>query len=370
MHCRKCQKELPEGALFCCWCGVPQLRQRREKTDIAVPKPTRMASGEWRIQLRLDGQSTVIKAETERECIAKAKAAKLGILEIKRSPEKITLTKAIDRYIEDKSAVLSPSTIRGYRTIQKNYFQSLLPLQVGSITQQIAQKAVNDETKKHATKTVYNAWSFIRTVIQSVTGESLSVTTAQVVSDEALWLTPEQITVFCKAIKGTPIEIGALLALSSLRRSEIFALKWENVDLEKRELYVRGAKVYDEHHKLIEKKQNKNKSSRRAVPIMMDQLYNALFAQTNKTGYVFSGFQNDLYNHVNKICEANGLPLVGVHGLRHSFASLAASLGIPEAITMEIGGWSDPRTLRKIYTHIAKSSVQNSQSKMAVFYNE
>ena len=59
---------------------------------------------------------------------------------------------------------------------------------------------------------------------------------------------------------------------------------------------------------------------------------------------------------------------MGVHGLRHSFASLAFHLGLTEQETMELGGWSDYNTMRKIYTHLAAADRLKSQNKMAAFF--
>lgn len=368
MKCKSCKRDLPDGAIFCCWCGVKQLKERRAKTDINVPKAKPTADG-WRIQLRLNGQSIPVNAPTERECIAKAKAIKAGVIELAKKPENITLTAAIDRYIESKNAVLSPETIRGYRVIQRNRFPDLMTKRVGEITQSVAQKAVNAESKTMSSKTVANAWAFCNTVIAATTGTRLDVTTAQVVSEERQWLTPDQIKVFCNGIKGRPCEIVALLALSSLRRSEIAALEWNNVDLKRRIIFVRGAAVYDEHHRLVHKAQNKNKSSRREVPIMMQQLYDALSAVEDKTGAVYKGGPDVLRRQINRECVKLGLPEVGVHGLRHSFASLAASLKVPEHIAMSIGGWSDAKTMKNIYTHVAKQDIAYSQNQMAEFYN-
>lgn len=368
MKCKSCKRDLPDGAIFCCWCGVKQLKERRVKNDINVPKAKPTADG-WRIQLRLNGQSIPVNAPTERECIAKAKAIKAGVIELAKKPENITLTAAIDRYIESKNAVLSPETIRGYRVIQRNRFPELMTKRVGEITQSVAQKAVNAESKTMSSKTVSNAWAFCNTVIASTTGTRLDVTTAQVVSEERKWLTPEQIKIFCEGIKGKPCEIVALLALSSLRRSEIAALEWSNVDLKRRIIFVRGAAVYDEHHRLVHKAQNKNKSSRREVPIMMQQLYDALSAVEDKTGAVYKGGPDVLRRQINRECVKLGLPEVGVHGLRHSFASLAASLKVPEHIAMSIGGWSDAKTMKNIYTHVAKQDIAYSQNQMADFYN-
>ena len=48
----------------------------------------------------------------------------------------------------------------------------------------------------------------------------------------------------------------------------------------------------------------------------------------------------------NRICRKNGLPEIGVHGLRHSFVSLAYHLGWSELTTMQIAGYSDYNTMK------------------------
>lgn len=102
---------------------------------------------------------------------------------------------------------------------------------------------------------------------------------------------------------------------------------------------------------------------------MMNQLFAALQRIEDKTGRVVDVAPNTLRNQINRICLANALPEVGTHGLRHSFASLAAHLRIPEPVAMEIGGWADSKTMRNIYTHVSKLDIANSQNDMAKFYN-
>lgn len=367
MRCKSCKRDIDDDSIFCKWCGEKQIRERKKKQEISVPKPRQLKSGKWNIELKAEKQS--ITEATPELCIAKARAIRAGFIATKAKTESITLTKAIDRYISSKDAVLSPETVRGYRICQRHRFPELMEMDVAKITPAIAQRAVNECAKSYAPKTVYNAWGLVNTVIEYVTGQRLNVTTPQVVSEEHAWLMPEQITVFCKAIAGEPCEIGALLALSSLRRSEILALTWDNVDLAHRVIHVRGAKVFDEHGNLVSKKQNKNKSSRRDVPIMMDQLYNALMNVEVKQGAVLTCAPNTLGRRINRVCAENGLPLVGVHGCRHSFASLAAHLHVPEPVAMEIGGWADSKTMRNIYTHVSKLDVANSQNEIAAFFN-
>jgi hypothetical protein len=101
---------------------------------------------------------------------------------------------------------------------------------------------------------------------------------------------------------------------------------------------------------------------------MIDRLHALLSAAGEKTGRVTSVTANVFFKHVNAICEKTGLPKVGIHGLRHSFVSLAYHLGMAEKITMEIGGWSDYATMRKIYTHISRKDVNEHVEKMSRFF--
>ena len=71
---------------------------------------------------------------------------------------------------------------------------------------------------------------------------------------------------------------------------------------------------------------------------------------------------------INEICAAHGLPQVGNHGLRHSCASLFYHLGIPQKIAMEIGGWKDPGTMNKIYTHLSQKDIAARSRQFSDFF--
>jgi integrase len=228
----------------------------------------------------------------------------------------------------------------------------------------------NDEARECAPKTLKSAWGLISSVLRAVNVLPPKITLPQVPPNERPFLEPEEIPQFIKAVSGTSLEIPALLALSSMRLSEICALTWSNVDLKKRCIYVRGAKVPGADQKFVQKQTNKNRSSTRTVPIMIDELWNALSATEDKTGLVYMGHPDSLRRQVNRLCKANSLPEVGVHGLRHSFASLAYHIGMPEKVTMEIGGWSDNQTMRKIYTHVAQSDRSKYANAMADFFKQ
>lgn len=336
---------------------------------IKVPTPRKLPSGNWFIQLSVNGKRISVTEPTEKACIARAMAIKEELMEPVDRSQKPTLSVAIDRYIESRQNVLSPATIRGYRTIQRNRFKSAMGRPVNAYDEKGWQRIVNQEAKIVSAKTLENAWGFVSSVIREETGNRYSVSLPQVISEPREYLEPEQIQEFISAVENTKYTIPGLLALCSLRRSEIMALTWKDVDLEKGLLHIRGAVVPDENNKMVKKKENKNTTSRRTVPIMIPQLAEALKAVEHKEGDVVRMHPSSAARGVNAICEKAGLPLVGMHGLRHSFASLAYHLKMPEKVAMEIGGWADDATMRRIYTHVAKSDIRKYQNAMANFYN-
>lgn len=366
MKCRKCKAELPDELHFtyCGYCGEKLQRDRKKKDEIKIPTP-RKRGQKWYVDLRREGV-TVIE-NTEAEAKAKAVAIRAGFVDVKKRPSAVTLEKAIDNYIEVRSNVLSPSTLVGYKSVKKNRFKSVMQCPVADIKDW--QEVINAEAAICSPKTVKNAWGLIRPAIEAAGVDLPKVKLPQLVPKEPVFLTPEQISVFVTAVKGTPVEIPALLGLHSLRRSEIAALDWANIDLRKRIIKVSGAVVPGENWTLVEKPTNKNSASTRTVPIMIPELYDALKAVPDKSGKVVTCYISTIYDWVNKVCDENNLPRLGVHGLRHSFASLAYHVRMSEQAAMQIGGWSDYATMRKIYTHLSTQDINAAANSMSKFYD-
>lgn len=338
-----------------------------------VPEPRKLASGSWFIQLRLGGESISVTNPNKQKCIKEAEAIKAQYRLDKRLAPKTapspTLSEAIDRYISAKSNTLSPLTIRGYRIIQQNRFQSTMSRRLDKIDPQEWQLILNREAALCSPKTLKNAWGLIRSVVFFATGTLLpKVNLPAAVPSNRPYLLPEEIKPFIQAVKDTKYAVPLLLALSSMRISEISALDWSEIPDNPDFIHTQGSVVLDEHNKWQKKAQNKNASSSRNVPILIPDLSAAIERDRKPSGPVLAMTQNNLRCALHKICKENDLPDITPHCLRHSFASLAYHLQIPEQIAMEIGGWSDRETMRKIYTHISQNDINRYQNALAAFY--
>ncbi len=339
-----------------------------------IPKARKLPSGNYRIQLRLtepDGsqRSISITEATEKLCQARAAAIKGGLIEEQKTASG-TLGAAIDEYIRLRRASRSPSTIRGYEGIRKQRFQTYMSMKLSRLNDKLCQQIVDAEAEICSPKTLKNAWALVAASIEAATGEKYIVRLPDAPENELPWLDYEQILVFVNAIRGSSYELPMLLALNSLRRSEIAAMSWDKVDLKAERLIVHGAVVYGPDKKTVEKATNKNRSSARHTPVLTPRLLEILKAvpEEDRHGKLYTSALHTLTRNINAICKANGLPEVGCHGLRRSFASLCYHLQISEQICMQWGGWSDWGTMRKIYTKTAEADKDEAAETVRQFF--
>jgi integrase len=136
-----------------------------------------------------------------------------------------------------------------------------------------------------------------------------------------------------------PIWATALYA--GLRRGELMALRWEDVDLANG--VIRVTRAYDEKaHLDIEPK---SRAGRRTIPVVgaLRDILVVLKASEDRTGgLVFGGsapFQpSNLWRRAQRAWRRAGLDPIGLHEARHIFASILIAAGVnPKAITTYMG---------------------------------
>lgn len=132
-------------------------------------------------------------------------------------------------------------------------------------------------------------------------------------------------------------------------------LRAEVIDLHLQRLRVRSTGNFDEPTTRVFAPL-KRAASRRVVP-MTNTVAKALSALKREGNLVFSGFDGNgldnraVYVMFRKALTAAGLPMIRFHDLRHSFISLAVSLGVADARTIsDTVGHTDLRTTQR-YMH-------------------
>lgn len=327
-----------------------------------IPTPRQLPSGMWFIQLRIAGDSISITQDSPEKCEAEARAIKTGVMRRERKPRD-TLRDATNDYLRNHQKKLSESTVKAYKSYQKVHMQSVMDKPMSKVNWQ---KQIDD--MEGSAKTKKNVWYFFHAAM-SEKGFNVNVELPSVKKHPMPWLTPEQIPVFVDAIKGDPCELPALLGLHGLRRSEMFALTPKHIDLKNNIIHVRGARINGENEVLVDREQNKTSNSTRDVPIMIPRLTDLLKNIEPDADYLLTERIHRPYNRINAICEKNGLPRVGVHGLRRSFASLGYHLGMSEMEIMSIGGWDDWQTVHQFYLYLSEQDRLRAANKMSEFYN-
>ncbi|WP_422487329.1 site-specific integrase [Gudongella sp. DL1XJH-153] len=174
--------------------------------------------------------------------------------------------------------------------------------------------------------------------------------------------------------------------LTGLRKGEITALTWDDIDFENLSIHVNKAITQfknrdDEGNNYVrEIKEPKTKSSNRYVPIteelavllkkhkqrMLQQNlkagksskeYNIVFQSTNGTHLMQANVSRS-WRNVLKRAEVDP---ISFHGIRHSYATRLAENNVHPKVTQSIMGHSTISTTLDIYSHVSNTMVDSSR---------
>lgn len=319
-----------------------------------LPKPKQKDNGKWLVQVMVDGQRTGKEFDTEQEALYWAAGIKTKAVKSEKPKKVTTLSTAFDKYIDQRSNILSPVTLKSYKNIRDNYFQDIMDLPVSAISKDTVQAEINKLAPHKSYKTIKNAVALLLSVTQDYNPiNAKRLTFPQKEDKEHGFLEAPDIARLIDAVRGDRIEIPVLLALwLGLRRSEICALEWSDFDFEKKTVSITKALVPNEENKYVVKNRTKTAKSKRTLNVP-DYVINRLQAtQSDRVGRITTMNPNDIYNHLKVVCDNHGIPFVGIHGLRHTNASVMLSIGITAKMAMARGGWSSNKTMQDIYQHL------------------
>lgn len=320
-----------------------------------IPKAVKLPSGSWYVNVMVKGKRLSITAPTKREAENEAAAIKSGAKAMSHAP--LSVTQALDRYIDSKSAVLSPATVAGYRRIQKNLFGPIADYMLSGLTQEQVQRWVNQLVKQgKKPKTVSNAHGLLSAVLASYRPDmTLRTTLPQKVKPEIAIPSEAELSAIFKAAKGTKYELPILLAVwLGLRASEIRGLKWEDIDGEY--ISVKRAIVQGEAGPV--EKGTKTFSGTRILHLP-PYLADLIQAQDHSKEHIVNLSGHAMYNGFERICEKAGVPHFRFHDLRHMNASVMLAVGVPNKYAQERMGHATDNMLKTVYQH----TIQEEQKK-------
>ena len=366
-----------------------------------LPKAVKLKSGNWRIQIQIDGHRYSCTGDTKKEAQDKAKQIFAGVEMEKRLP--MTVGRAMDKYIEEKAGVLSPSTIRGYKAIRRNYFQDIMDTNISDLTQGDIQLAVSNEAVKgKSPKTIRNAHGLLNAVLEEFRPNFVTHThLPEKQKTEMRIFTEEEMRKVWNAAKGSKYELPILLASwMGLRMSEIRGLKFKDVesfetiytcahagketDVHEKysRLHVHTAVVRDSEGNHVEKGPKTASGDRwiklpkvilKLIHIRLCEFPDDMDNETIYESYICPWADITIYKNFKNICKKAGVEPCRFHDLRHFAASEAHALGVPNKYSMKRMGHKTENMLQNVYQHTMRDKEdefgQIIDEKMEQLYN-
>jgi integrase len=165
---------------------------------------------------------------------------------------------------------------------------------------------------------------------------------------------------FLAASRKDPLYAAFLLAIAmGLRRGEIVGLRWSDLDLDNRVLYVRHqvqrrrGVLYDDDPK---------SRRRRAVPLSALCIAPPALAPPPAGGRSRQG--GGEVAGVGLRLRHSGLRVTRLHDARHGTATLLTAAGVAPRVVMEILGHSQISITMDVYTHVVQDTQREAMSHM------
>lgn len=336
-----------------------------------MPTARKTKSGKWRCQAfdyieKIDGKKKYHHRSFTASTKWEAERMANEFLRNKNRPSsELILSEAIDRYLEIKNNVLSPSTIRGYKSLKRNAYSTLSAIRIDKITAEEIQECINDYAVKHSAKSCRNALGLITAVLYAfLPGRSYHIKLPQAVQNDYYTPTDDDIKKLLSAIKYEELKRAVMLAaFGTLRRSEICGLYYD--DIEGDVIRVHRAMVESEDGWVLKEFPKNNSSNRRIVypNFVIDML-------GNRPGKLVQMTPKNLDKAFRRAIVRAGLPYFRLHDLRAYSVSIAHALGIPDVYNMQRGGWKSPETYRKLYRRVISNINDENTAKLNAHFTK
>lgn len=292
--------------------------------------------------------------------------------------ERLTVAGLCERWLTSWTGNLRPLSIQRYQdcvtkfinpAIGKMDISKVRPAHVRGILDSMAASGKGQRQQLYVFQTVRRVFNVAVRLELLVRNPCTSVDAPKVKRRQIAVLSPEQANGIMDAVKGSRWETLFLLALSTgMRMGELFALAWDDIDLDRGVLTVRHS--LEEVQGRLTLKEPKSDSGRRAIRLDALDVESLREHRQRLAGeglafspHVFIDTEGGLLRQSNfsrtvwyPVREAVGIEHVRFHDLRHSAASFMLRAGIHPKIAQERLGHSTIRLTMDVYSHLLPDS--------------
>lgn len=236
---------------------------------------------------------------------------------------------------------------------------------------------------KLSSKIVYNIHGVLHLALKNAVRWGLVsrnvcdlVTPPSIVSREVVPLTEEQARLLIKHVRGHRLEVLlATAVVTGMRRGELLALRWSDIDFVRNRLLVLHSVNFIEGYGYVEGKP-KTAAGKRVISLpefLLDMLKEHRAQQLEQSKAAANWMNHDLvfpnlsgsYLHpghmgeaFRKLLKEAGLLHIHFHDLRHSAASILLCMGVNVKVIQELLGHSDISITLRTYSHLLPSQQQ------------
>lgn len=290
-----------------------------------------------------------------------------------------------------KKPYISPRTYQGYVEKSKTILEHLGNMQLQKIELYHLQKFISDlQNEGKSPKSLRHYYSILKMCFDdAIMCRHISLNPTRNLKlpsmrrKELNIMTKEEQLVFEGFMKKYRMGTAYIVLVNTgLRAGELSGLTWKDVDFENKALYVRRGMqkitTYDDDFNKVKRERKvtdvKTENSYRVVPMLdkvvkiLQEYKKKIQAEQEELAELGEGFKEDdfifktKYNHpitseylrktCQGICKSNNFRKVGIHELRHTFATRSIEAGIDLRVLQEILGHASYSTTADIYVHI------------------
>ena len=281
--------------------------------------------------------------------------------------QQITVGDAIDRYINSKCLILSPSTIQSYKWMRDARFKSLMCMPLSGLNAEVLQLAVNAEAAEVSPKTVKNAYGLITSAVGMIAPDiKLTVTLPRKAKKDIYVPDADEVARIYQMVvgydNGKLIKPFLLATQCGLRASEIAGLRKECVNEDS--IVINQSMIYT-HDMGNVIKQPKSASGYRTIPIS-PTLSKTILTGCKEGDLVYDSSSHYITSLWIRFRKKYDLPQhLNFHALRHHFASQCLLQGIPQKYIANMMGHSGTKMIEQVYQHIFPSALAEYGKKLA-----